>query len=163
MPRVTPPAFDRPLYPATCPPFTEWDEAVDGAPKRLDPVTLEVLPPDRWPKWDARGVLNVTPKTCLRCGKLFYPTTSNQKYCSEECRKQKYEKVCPICGKTFYTESKNRIYCSPQCYGKTRRSKEIKVCPICGKVFSPTSKGQICCSRSCGQRYRVNGEVHKDA
>jgi transposase-like protein len=57
-------------------------------------------------------------KKCQECGREFYTSTKQQKFCSIICKNkhnmQHIEKYCEYCGKQFYG-LKNRRYCSPKC------------------------------------------------
>jgi len=77
-------------------------------------------------------------RNCLRCGKLFQTTPSeNQRYCNPKCsalsriipeKHRSFTRACLECGVTFKTyPSINKKFCSPKCcaiyYGRTRYTK----------------------------------------
>ena len=62
-------------------------------------------------------------KKCAQCGKMFFPTRKNRKYCSHECylkthRKPVNPRICPICKKTFTPKRANQKYCCVNCSSK---------------------------------------------
>jgi len=68
-------------------------------------------------------------KKCETCGKTFLAKRSNQRFCSDECRKSYYAehfyaypvvvKTCLMCGNSFRTtHAKKQKYCSPECRKK---------------------------------------------
>lgn len=64
---------------------------------------------------------NTFNSKCYICSKSFTKNTSEQKYCSEECRSKAYyhprelKKNCIVCNKEFVTTRKNAICCSEEC------------------------------------------------
>lgn len=72
-------------------------------------------------------------KTCPTCGKEFQCNNNHQKFCSIQCRDDRYkeaykftyvpvelgEKQCEICGKVFHPTMRTAKYCSRECYRKS--------------------------------------------
>jgi HNH endonuclease len=79
-------------------------------------------------------------------------------YCSDECRKQRYELDCIICEKKFRSDKNTTQVCSTECKVKLARSKIKKVkCECCGLEFERPSftipgNKRIFCSIKCGNR-----------
>lgn len=129
-------------------------------------------------------VLN-EPKTytfnCSICGKEFTTNSSNQKYCSVQCRnlnnnkyahkyydkhRTKLIKICPVCGKEFYYSIKHHKYCSDDCFNEMIKQKNAlkeknkitnynKICSICGQAFITKFPTQKYCSDVCIKKSRV--------
>lgn len=75
------------------------------------------------------------------------------------------KKVCEVCGKEYYPSGVQQRYCSPECKkahqlaekkNKKRRSSrrkapvfKPKACILCGEVFRPTSSAAKYCSEEC--------------
>ena len=86
-------------------------------------------------------------RTCLRCEKSFV-VSPGKKYCSDECRHWKPQKVyldkkiCPICKSEFVPWRKDQITCSLACRKKRkcnsaepqvkRMRVEVGKCEVCG-------------------------------
>lgn len=67
------------------------------------------------------------PIPCLFCATLFQPSSSQRKYCSNECyRKSPFKKPkvpivkCRNCKKPFKQTADRRTFCSPACYHADR-------------------------------------------
>lgn len=75
-------------------------------------------------------------KVCEYCGKEFVMVKSNQKYCSDECRR--------------HTENLRR-----RNERMAEAAKRVATCAVCGKEFTPTHGAQKCCSVECA-RIRKN-------
>ena len=73
---------------------------------------------------------------CPICNKAFKPRHLNQRYCSEECYRENYNRrareyqrrrrgvirvKCPICGVEFERHIPNQLYCSEECRLESRR------------------------------------------
>ena len=75
--------------------------------------------------------------------------------------------VCGICGKPFYRSRANRKYCSDTCsyealcrrtkaeYQKKAKPKTERTCPYCGIVFMPDNRWQKFCSSECQKRNEI--------
>jgi len=76
--------------------------------------------------------------TCVICGKQFKGKTKQQKYCSDECRKEKKRQDA-----RKYAEAKRKLV-----------NKQVK-CKECGKEFVPEygNKRREFCSKLCFKRY----------
>lgn len=117
---------------------------------------------------------------CEECGKDFFETKSNQKYCSADCRmrrwqrdnpkneKLKTEKQCRCCGSSFSTSDSRKVYCSDECKIKHRNSirpttkESDRQCPMCGGMFKPLQVrgvGRMCCSDVCTLEWRKGKEA----
>ena len=84
-------------------------------------------------------------KICPMCNKLFYDTTRNRKYCSENCSNK--------------AEIQNRLkYCREYYY----RHKEPHYCKQCGKLITVKFRWQYC-SNECykKQQKEYAKEYHK--
>ena len=82
-------------------------------------------------------------RICEHCGKPYYPNSSKQKYCSQECsyavqRKAIEEKrlaekgthtftqkECKICGKKFWPSNGREVLCSEECKIENRKRKQL--------------------------------------
>ncbi len=74
--------------------------------------------------------------TCLRCGKILYPSRLNTRYCSPECRVMAYvirrsernrlarEKVCKFCSIEFNATRKDALYCCRACKQRAYRQRK---------------------------------------
>ena len=92
-------------------------------------------------------------KQCLICGKEF-EAKNNQKYCSEECRKQKrrqyYKKNAEhykAYSKQYYRENRDKRL--------KGRKKLIKECTICGTKFTTVYPFQKYCSKACKRKAKA--------
>ena len=91
-------------------------------------------------------------KICERCGKNFIPNSNNQKYCCEECKKEKakeYNKNRNLNPKRLeYNKQYKKIWyennIKPKLKGLT-----TKICPVCNKLFTQTAQNQKYCSKEC--------------
>ena len=95
--------------------------------------------------------------TCVQCGKTFRSTYANQKFCSEQCKKQHNVETakCSYCGKLMLNVG-IRIeyqggwhYCSAECKEKARwkaarERGHVQTCAYCGKEFI-RAQGTFCC------------------
>ena len=103
---------------------------------------------------------------CKKCGKVFEQYRSYHKYCSLECRQEKYkrnytykkkkitEKKCKNCGRVFETHDDKKLYCTTECYEKHKERFYESVEPhdvvcICGETFSTTHDNKKYCSPEC--------------
>lgn len=114
-------------------------------------------------------------KSCVVCGKTFFPKNSHQQCCSSECANIKSHEttkkyyVCQHCGKLFWRPNAFRMkYCSPECRYAARtlaRPKEEtpastvykRVCAWCGEEFETTFPNKIYCGSECS----YNGNLKK--
>lgn len=101
----------------------------------------------RWRKTHANGKRRNEAKKeifrkCLICNKEFAISNSNERYCSDACRKESEKakqearkearkailKTCPICNKEFEVSEQHRRYCSDACSKEAirRRKKQYK-------------------------------------
>lgn len=96
-------------------------------------------------------LINYGTTICKVCGNEFEKKAANQEKCSDECRKQFYNKkynnkrYCKKCGNEL--EKGKNVYCA-----KCREVKYKKVCPRCGEVFYSENLGKKYCSAEC--RYK---------
>lgn len=99
--------------------------------------------------------------TCKVCGNEFQKKSTNQVYCSDECRKENYKikyessksiykKKCEKCGQIFETTSKLEKYCSDEC----KKKQYVYVCIRCGKEFQSTTRNRKICSPDCLRKTR---------
>jgi transposase-like protein len=57
-------------------------------------------------------------KVCKNCGVEFETHSKQQKFCSEECKKEDKERhlfTCEYCGKEFYSRNPKQRFCSKKC------------------------------------------------
>lgn len=102
-------------------------------------------------------------RPCERCGELFTPARSGQRFCNKACAdaatgelRRLPEQPCIGCGRPFKPKTLSRKYCSAECYRlqlaspKQHRGVE-RQCPVCRGLFTVHSKAlkQITCSRRC--------------
>lgn len=106
---------------------------------------------------------------CIICGKQtetfqYVVSQGLPVYCSESCKKQRYELTCKNCGKTFRSSKADTKGCSEKCSLAIARSHTATVkCEGCNKEFNrPTmdiySGKRIFCSTTCSNR--VYGREH---
>lgn len=105
-------------------------------------------------------------KVCPQCGKEFFvwPSSSSQKYCSIECKKQSHYvvSVCPQCGRKFKTRNHNKIYCSKKCQYEAQKKAVVKRCEWCGKpmeLLPCIAKIRRFCSVDCKIKWFGSGIV----
>lgn len=67
-------------------------------------------------------------KKCEECGRFFVTSTSHTKFCSDECRYKRDQRV------------RER---------KFKENNPMRECAECGKWFQPTIRGQVTCSVEC--------------
>lgn len=74
-----------------------------------------------------------------------------------------FERRCEECGRSFVTSTSRTKFCSDECrYKRDQRVRERKFnennpmreCAECGKWFQPTIRGQVTCSVECRKRRR---------
>lgn len=93
---------------------------------------------------------------CKVCGKEFEKKSTNQIYCSEQCRyeqnyKPKIHKlICKKCSKEFESTNKAIKYCSDECKANPYRH----ICTRCGKEFESATKDRKICSPECLKKTR---------
>lgn len=81
--------------------------------------------------------------TCKWCGNPFWPNSSRQIYCSDECKRASQrktledkrlaekgshtykQKTCTICGTPFWPVNGREVICSPECKAQNRREKQL--------------------------------------
>lgn len=112
-------------------------------------------------------------RVCKGCGKRFFATKPQQRYCTEECRiytaskkaEERYRAAHPVamgkclrCGREFELGCRKK-YCSDACreataLEKARAERESQqICPICGEAFVPWHGTKYCspiCRRKAG-------------
>lgn len=106
-----------------------------------------------------------------RCGRVFEPYRSFQRFCSDQCR-VKYSKgkkttyvkrpverrECKECGREYETNDGKRKYCSRTCYDayqlKRHKAPEKRHCLVCGTEFETTHWVKRYCSESCRKTAR---------
>lgn len=89
----------------------------------------------------------IPKRICEYCGKEYWPTKEQQKYCCKECGKLAYEKMntgrdpadkeghrfykrrCVVCGKEFWPGGPNAICCSPECKKIRHKQKALNRLP----------------------------------
>lgn len=84
----------------------------------------------------AKTVAALPDRRCVICGEWYRPTMINQKYCSDPCRRVRYEqqrktyhpKPCSLCGEKFTPKTHNQKYCSDEC-AKSARIERTKTTP----------------------------------
>ena len=69
-------------------------------------------------------------RKCDRCGKIYTPRTTIQRFCSEKCRE---------------------LYWQAEHAQKRKESIQPYKCEYCGKEFVPRARNQVYCSRQCGR------------
>lgn len=74
-------------------------------------VTIKNTLLERYGTTDPKAIVNFKERECAYCGKLFKPTSSNQKYCGEDY----YD--CPICRKPVRIKDMSAVgsACSEEC------------------------------------------------
>lgn len=87
----------------------------------------------------------IPKKVCEYCGKEFWPTKHNQKYCSSVCGKKGYELLNT--GRNPTEKEGHKFY--------------KRVCTVCGKEYWPNGPNDLTCSSACArtrelERHRVN-------
>lgn len=59
-------------------------------------------------------------KPCIKCGKYFYATSHNAKFCQDPCINLRdplvFTKTCQWCDKQFQTTKTNQNFCSNDCH-----------------------------------------------
>lgn len=110
------------------------------------------------------------PRTCLRCGKLFYLQPSHRgEFCSWECYSADRTppiQICPICGKEFQVDQyfHNEVYCSRECYFRRPRIGTYKPCRHCGKPFyviPAHAHNTYYCSRKCRVSHKGPSSIER--
>jgi len=94
--------------------------------------------------------IQYSKKPCVTCEKLFQPSSSNTKYCSERCRRG--EGICLQCGITFIKKGNTTgTFCSPVCWYSApgKRTHADKKCQGCQKTFRPYRGDQEYCGTAC--------------
>lgn len=97
-------------------------------------------------------MLNQTT-ACAMCGAGFTSTSTNQKYCSQPCRrKAKHTPVivkipCRLCGQEFTKTNNAQAYCSKECQAQYKKLKTV-LCAACHRQFRTTDKS-VTCSDKC--------------
>lgn len=104
---------------------------------------------------------------CANCQKEFYASNSmlaggQFKYCSNDCRKTRIERVCENCKKTIYVipSKGKRKFCNQECYfdylskkrmvsqkPKTitiKKHREVKTCFYCGAIVFEKGRKKYC-------------------
>lgn len=67
-------------------------------------------------------------RTCSVCGKEYYPTNRNQKYCSQNCNPDVLilqQRACKWCGTLFMPTDKSDRFCSVECEDMHQKSREV--------------------------------------
>lgn len=121
---------------------------------------------------------------CEWCGKEFWLSRKNRKYCSISCARYarhkrrtdynlehpKYVFLCNFCGKEIRTNDKRRKFCNSKCnwnYQNAKRKttkEETRKCPVCCKLFKPMQKrgvGKKYCSIKCRNKHAY--QKHKNS
>ena len=123
-------------------------------------------------------------KYCRNCGKQFFLSSPNKKFCTDECRIKftaKKRKVpeyaiikCQRCGKEFRPIRKDNIFCGILCKNKywteVRRkpvilnhfSERTLLCKNCGKEFRPKHISQLYCSAICKRDFWIKDRRAKN-
>lgn len=83
---------------------------------------------------------NYKPKSCNICGEVFKPVYSNQRYCSEKCRKQHISEV----GKKRYYKK----------YVKKGSNREM-VCKVCGNTYIGHYNSRYCIECLKNSKYHI--------
>jgi hypothetical protein len=103
--------------------------------------------------------------SCARCGLIFRPKRSEQRFCSRQCaglasgyRAVLAERACETCGQYFAPRFSRQANCSRQCgfaWQKARCTRKPKatrarslLCQRCGSPFVST-QAALWCSESC--------------
>lgn len=121
---------------------------------------------------------------CVECNLAYKAKTSNNRYCTPECRKTHNQRkrkerhgtpsVCGHCHKPYYKLNPGSRYCGLNCIRAAKQTREQtptpsyqKTCLVCGTRFTTTYSNKKYCSRSCGYEagrvsYRTpNTTTHK--
>lgn len=114
------------------------------------------------------GSLNSQTKTnCRICGKEIYTNKGHANsdhgvYCSDECRKKRYELNCVICGNKFYADRNTVNHCSQECINESNKNKLIEVeCYCCKRKFKrptftiPEGKRIFCSTKCCNRQFSI--------
>jgi len=64
------------------------------------------------------------------------------------------ERICKKCGKKYFPTQWNQRYCGRECFLESVKKRKQINCPSCGKVFTQTRVSQKYCSRKCGEPYK---------
>lgn len=89
-------------------------------------------------------------RICTKCRTVYVKSMagSTTSYCSQECKKAKWEKWCKRCGDQFEGARRTQ-FCSMNC----AQGKQLSTCVICESEFK-SFKGRVCCSRDCGFEFQ---------
>lgn len=94
-------------------------------------------------------------RDCLVCQRKFTIRSSNDIYCSENCKLKKHEQICQNCGKVFQNLAK-RKFCSLSCSSKRVRKPNCNIqnCLECGMSFviKDYRKTRKYCSTKCSSK-----------
>jgi len=104
---------------------------------------------------------------CLYCDKEFEPRSSSQRYCSEDCKRVRYNESrrkkhktvpCRNCNKEFLQKAYTQVYCSPACKAEYEAANKTAGsethCRYCGKTFIITAERKRFCSDECREAGR---------
>lgn len=100
---------------------------------------------------------------CIGCSTIFFAMRKNAKYCSEHCKKYRYELHCVVCKKSFNSAKSDTQTCSHTCRWELNRSQlNTLTCSECGVEFKRPSfsvrDGEVFCSTQCNNKYFV--QIH---
>ncbi len=108
-------------------------------------------------------------KVCEYCNKIFYTSHPKKKFCSIECKQEKYKQEhsfselrnCRNCGKSFVASRKTKYFCCGICGirfnrqpKKPRIRNEVFVCKNCNKSFTKHHGNQKFCKKDCLDAYK---------
>ena len=106
------------------------------------------------------------------CGKLFEPTSHNQRFhtlaCGKAHRRHKaggmvdFHRVCPLCFKEFTTVYKRQVYCGSVCQKKNKLAPKKTITCECGRVIPKNSNNQVRC-RECAADLRRKQAMERRA
>lgn len=106
-------------------------------------------------------------KICAGCGKEYETAVVRQKFCSEACRVQYFnkrrakaafvKKICAECGAEFETNKSYQKYCSDKCRdrawgnysSKPPPEPAMRHCLACGSEYEPKFNNDRFCSDDC--------------
>ena len=130
--------------------------------KRLHRQNKELLKED----------FSIAVRRCEVCNKEL--SKGQIRYCSDECKSNRYIKLCKVCGKEFTTKYHNQQVCSDKCKSERQSeyNKEIRIlkfkpkifiCKCCGKEIVSEYGNTIktFCSKECSKRYSDNRSFKK--
>lgn len=109
-------------------------------------------------------------KICIQCGKEFNAITRNNIRC-KDCRNKGYKHICEVCGKEFFTSYHEAKYCSEECKKMAKntivtctqcgkefliKNSKVKKHNFCSIECSAEYKKKKHICKNCGEQYEIN-------